>query len=189
MVQKALTHYRDYRSANVARLVAPYLHKGEKVLDFGADDMRVAQLVMNAAQVDLVGADIGPTNTTDLPYVQYDGKTLPFPDKSFDVTYAAFVLHHINDQMGTLKELVRVTKKRIILLEDIFDTRWEKWLHYGCDQGNRLLEPTMPLPLNFRSTKQWREMLFDVGVTSVTFSLIKPQWWKFTKHARIVVEL
>jgi SAM-dependent methyltransferase len=46
-------------------------------------------------------------------YVQGDITNLPFPDKSFDCTYCFDVLEHVDDVVA-LKELVRVTEKRLI---------------------------------------------------------------------------
>lgn len=47
-------------------------------------------------------------------YVRGDITALPFPDKSFDCTYCFDVLEHVDDQQA-LKELLRVTRSRIII--------------------------------------------------------------------------
>ena len=47
-------------------------------------------------------------------YIQGDITNLPFPDKSFDCTYCFDVLEHIDDQKA-LRELLRVTRNRVIL--------------------------------------------------------------------------
>ena len=40
----------------------------------------------------------------------YDGKKIPFPDKSFDFVYATHVLEHVLDERGFLAELSRVAR-------------------------------------------------------------------------------
>ncbi len=47
-------------------------------------------------------------------YVQGDITALPFPDQHFDCTYCFDVLEHVDDAKA-LAELVRVTRKRVII--------------------------------------------------------------------------
>lgn len=47
-------------------------------------------------------------------YVQGDVTSLPFPDKAFDCTYCFDVLEHVDDE-SAIKELARVTSKRLII--------------------------------------------------------------------------
>ena len=47
-------------------------------------------------------------------YLQGDVTALPFPDKGFDCSYCYDVLEHVDDHKA-LRELVRVTRRRIIL--------------------------------------------------------------------------
>lgn len=50
----------------------------------------------------------------------YDGRTLPFDDGEFDVTLICYVLHHLTREhaQSLMAEIVRVTKRKVILLED-----------------------------------------------------------------------
>jgi len=54
------------------------------------------------------------------PVVIYDGLKMPFEDKSFDVSIFVTVLHHIRDQVSVLREARRVTRKRIVVVEDLY---------------------------------------------------------------------
>ena len=47
-------------------------------------------------------------------YIQGDVTNLPFPDKSFDCAYSFDVLEHVDDLVA-IKELARVTNKRLII--------------------------------------------------------------------------
>jgi len=47
--------------------------------------------------------------------LEYDGRTLPFDDDSFDLVYASHVLEHVEDERGFLAELARVARKWIFL--------------------------------------------------------------------------
>jgi len=66
-------------------------------------------------------------------YVSSDLNNLPFPDKHFDSTYCFDVLEHLDD-LSALKELIRVTRNRIIITvprEDDFMHNYNlTFLHY-----------------------------------------------------------
>ncbi|KAF3885779.1 class I SAM-dependent methyltransferase [Tolypothrix bouteillei] len=66
-------------------------------------------------------------------YIQADITNLPFPDKVFDCTYCYDVLEHIDDQ-AAIKELIRVTSKRLIVAVPQEDEIMKKFnltfLHY-----------------------------------------------------------
>lgn len=58
----------------------------------------------DAGEMRLHGRSPGPRT------VQGSGDALPFPDRSFDVTYSSNVLEHVADPWQTADEMVRVTR-------------------------------------------------------------------------------
>jgi len=52
--------------------------------------------------------------------VLYDGGAMPFADKSFDVSIAMYVLHHTPSPEALLGEMRRVSRKRIVLVEELY---------------------------------------------------------------------
>lgn len=67
-------------------------------------------------------------NTVNKNNVQlYNGEHIPYDDKSFDVCVFNLVLHHIkNSQKYFENEALRVTKKRVILIEETYDSFFQK---------------------------------------------------------------
>ena len=63
----------------------------------------------------------------------YDGLTIPYPDKSFDTAIIVFTLHHIPQSRKYFQEIMRVTKKRIIILEETYDNIFQKLHLYYRD--------------------------------------------------------
>lgn len=59
-------------------------------------------------------------------FVQGDITNLPFQDKTFDCTYCFDVLEHVDDY-SVIKELARVTAKRLILTVPAKDETLGKW--------------------------------------------------------------
>jgi ubiquinone/menaquinone biosynthesis C-methylase UbiE len=46
-----------------------------------------------------------------------DVATLPFRDATFDVVFEANVLHHIDDRLAVVREMTRVSRRYVVLLE------------------------------------------------------------------------
>lgn len=58
----------------------------------------------------------------------FDGKKIPLLNKSVDTSMFLFVLHHTNNQIQLLREAIRVSKKYIIIGEDIVETKFDAML-------------------------------------------------------------
>jgi len=68
----------------------------------------------------------------------YNGYPISYPDKSFDTTIIIFTLHHIPLSTRYFQEIIRVTNKRIILLEETYDNVFQKiHLYYRDWKVNR----------------------------------------------------
>lgn len=122
------------RARFVVRLIRPHLPSGP-VLDLGAGTghtaVRLAQDGCSVTMADvpphagalgqrLVAAPIAARLGREygVPRVLYDGVTLPFPDRAFSAVLLAFVLHHCPDPLAVLREAARVSRGRVLVLED-----------------------------------------------------------------------
>ena len=65
-----------------------------------------------------------PTEAEGVEVVQIDGKTLPFANEEFDVSFTATVLMHNPDStmVQIVDEMCRITRSSIYLIEDTFPT-------------------------------------------------------------------
>ena len=54
-------------------------------------------------------------------FALYDGRHMPFETGAFEVSIAMYVLHHTPDFRVVLSEMKRVSTKRIILVEELYD--------------------------------------------------------------------
>ncbi len=117
--------------------------RGRKVLEVGCGPGGNLHVASQKQPARIVGCDISKkmldcakANLTDvmsqLELVQTSGDTLPFADKSFDISFTVTVLQHDTEEelLATLlREICRVTKLEIFLFEDTFPRRWEKFSH------------------------------------------------------------
>ncbi len=91
----------------------------KNVLDFGLGMGSLAKCMKNDGY-SVTGLDIDNTSLwKDVQPVIYDGINIPFKDNQFDNSTVVCVLHHCQNQNKVLKEIMRVSK-RVIVIEDTF---------------------------------------------------------------------
>jgi SAM-dependent methyltransferase len=183
------------RGEYFADLIAPHVDAGASVLDLGCGDLQIATaLSARVRGARVLGLDVlDPGRTAPLAagidFRTYDGHVVPLPDRSVDVTYLAFVLHHVDDPDRLLREAIRVTRTRVIVLEDVYRHRAERLLLKAFDLGNLLQAPRMHLPFHFRSEAAWLEAINALGVARVDCVAIRPAIPKPTRHRKFVVTI
>lgn len=119
MMQAA--HAPIYRSRlhELVRLILPHLRENDRVLDVGCGVGTLGHALMTHP-----GAPKGLTVTgleriarggEPIPVRQYDGRTIPDPDRTHDVVIVADVLHHDTDPDAVVRECARVSKRLVII--------------------------------------------------------------------------
>ena len=137
-----------------------------RVLDLGAGDGFVGEAVARSSDAEVVLADVLDFNRTDLPLVRTDGRRLPFGDRAFDTTLLTFVLHHAADPVAVLREARRVTRGRVLVLESIAETPWDRvWLPFADRLANRLRSGGRmeEAHLHFGTPEAWRARFAAAG--------------------------
>ena len=183
------------RDAEVrARLAAlhSFVTPGERVLDFGAGRGDFMKQVGDAFGADVIGIDIIDYRDDGIDVLLFDGQTIPLPDKSVDVSMAAFVLHHTVQQDAVLRELIRVSRQRVVIFEDTYFSPWQYafvvWNDYysnilmgslkAMKQLGKFAITAMPMPLTFRRVNDWEQFFRQHGLTAartvVRHNAVKP---------------
>lgn len=105
-----------------ASRVAARIEDGDSVLDVGCGSGHVLAELKLFRRIRAVGVDLATDRVAfgDLEISRFDGQSLPFADGAFDVTLVCYVLHHLSpeDAAALMREVVRVTRRRVILHED-----------------------------------------------------------------------
>lgn len=113
--------FAEYKINDVFKLISSRHNSSLKILDFGAGigtstpyflklfpDASITCLDVSEKSLN-IGRSRFPGSVN---FQLFNGKTIPFPDKTFDVIFAACVFHHIphSEHADLLKEWLRVLK-------------------------------------------------------------------------------
>jgi SAM-dependent methyltransferase len=94
---------------------------------------------------------------------QFDGKAIPFPDRSFDVVMLVDVLHHTDDPIVVLRDAARVARRALIIKDVLRDGFMvDTTLRFMDRVGN--LRYGVPLPYTFWSRQKWVSSFDDLGL-------------------------
>lgn len=109
-----------------------------------------------------------------------DGKTLPFEDQSIDLSFTVTVLQHNTDAemfSNLVRELCRVTKAEIVIMEDIGDSnqlckKGESFIARQVDVYRNIFEEydfkLVDISfLNTKISKFWRRLVYKIYCTFV----------------------
>lgn len=164
------------------------------VLDVGCGSGDIAWLLtQRRPELTLAGIDVLVRPDTKIPIKEFDGKTIPYADKSVDYVTFVDVLHHTDHPGLLLKEAARVARKGVILKDHLRQgflagptLRFMDWVgnaRYG-----------VVLPYNYLSPAEWEknyalaglkksEERIDIGLYRWWFS------WAFGRKLHMVVRL
>jgi SAM-dependent methyltransferase len=177
---------RKQRATNLefvlrASRIAKRVRDGDAVLDVGCGAGRLLTELGIFREIKPFGVDVALDRYTfkEIPAARFDGQSLPFAPGSFDVTVCCYVLHHLTPQhaKALIGEMVRVTRRRIVLLEDSLP-RFD-WFYRQRNRFHRINAAAMYggesatyRPPNdeamFMTHDQWRAFASDIaGVSRV----------------------
>lgn len=148
------------RSNIIVNRVSPYIENSKKIIDIGSGTGDVALFFRNA------GRDITPVDVADFHGIRvlettvYDGKKLPFPDKSFDTALLLMVLHHTPNPELVFSEAARVAKE-VVVIETSFTNTINKFLTVLTDAiGNLRFNAYWS---SYKTDEEWRQFFNKKG--------------------------
>ena len=107
-------HHRRVRVL-IQKLSALLPDRG-RILDVGCGDGLLSSLLQqNKPNTSITGIDVMVRRATHIPVEQFDGRSIPFADASFDAVIFVDVLHHTDAPMILLREAVRVAREAVVI--------------------------------------------------------------------------
>ncbi len=103
--------------------------KGCRVLEIGAGTGQQA-VDLKTAGFEVAAIDMPNSGYSEhriFPVLDYDGRTIPFEDSSFDVVYTSNVLEHIPDLTATHVEIKRILRPDGFCIHVVPTHTWRFW--------------------------------------------------------------
>jgi len=148
---------------------------GDKILDLGAGNGLLGELIQNELKKEVKLIDVIDYNCSSLPIdIVKPGSRLPLEDNEINTTILYTVLHHAEDPDQVLDEAVRVTENRIVLVEGYVEDPKVTIINSYFDWFlNRVAVDTdMNIPFNYRKQSEWEEDFKRSGL-----ELVKAEYW------------
>jgi SAM-dependent methyltransferase len=195
LIESLHTGYVHRRRVDVlARHLARLLPRDASVLDVGCGDGRLAgQISKIRCDMDISGIDVLCRPETQIPVREFDGATIPYPDKSFEAVLFVDVLHHTVDPMILLREARRVARTAIVIKDhSLCGLLALPTLRFMDEVGNR--RHGVALPYNYWTPKQWQRAVQELGLSAVVWKkdlnlYPAPARWLFDRSLHFIALL
>jgi ubiquinone/menaquinone biosynthesis C-methylase UbiE len=145
--------YREseaHREGEDLDLVVEWSEGAETALDVATGGGHVARRLRKAG-INVVTVDSAPGMEPD---VISRGEDLPFADGSYDVVTCRVAAHHFEDVEKALSEMARVSRDRVIVVDNLF-------LEERAEEADRLRDPSH---VRNYTEKEWRELFESAGL-------------------------
>ena len=155
------------RVRRLAELIAGMLPENASVLDIGSGDGSIDALIMSKrSDVRIAGVDVLIRPETKVPTRQFDGRHIPFNDRSFDVAMFVDVLHHTDCSQDLLREANRVSKQGVLIKDHFLNGALSKTILRFMDYvGNA--HHAVRLPYNYISPEEWTVLYRTAGLRPI----------------------
>lgn len=152
------------RADKFAELFQADLDPGSSVLDIGSGS-GIYYSILKSRGMEVTLLDVIRFKSCPFPVTLYDGRHFPFADESVDTSLLVTVLHHTSDPLQILKEAARVSRKNVIVIEDIYESFLGGVITRIRDMFFNF--EYVGHPLQFRSAKDWEKDFLGLGYSLV----------------------
>ncbi|MFL5800099.1 MAG: class I SAM-dependent methyltransferase [Actinomycetota bacterium] len=161
--------------------IAPWLERGQTMLDLGAGTGFISRWLRDRVGVEPTLTDVVDygNRAKDLPFLQQeDPFRVPVADGSFDVVMMLFVFHHVDrykDQGPVLDEAVRIARRRLVIMEDTPVNRLDLMFNKAWDWTLNIRHG-VPTPFTFRSPDGWVRAFKERNLSIAHAETYRPLW-------------
>ena len=136
-----------------------------EVLDVGCGDAQLTRLIAEKRpDISISGIDVHQRPCAAMPVETFDGKSIPYDERKFDVVMFVDVLHHTEQPMTLLQEAFRVARQAVLIKDHLAEgalanatLRLMDWV------GNA--RHGVHLPYNYWTLAQWHHAWHGLGLS------------------------
>lgn len=160
----------ERRLCVLSRSIAAICPESVSILDVGCGSGRLASRILERRpDLPIRGIDILPPEADGSNIQKFDGKTIPFADRSFDMAMFVDVLHHAEDPEALLREGIRVARKWILIKDHLREGPAAQWRLELMDRvGNRRFGVAMTY--RYWRRPEWEDLLAREHLNPVSWS-------------------
>ena len=152
----------DRRAENFVSIFKEFVPRASRVLDIGGGWGFYAEPLKRSRDCDVTVLDVVEPRFRKAPVVLYGGEKFPFPDRSFDVSLLVTMLHHVPKPETVLAEAKRVTRRAVIIVEDLYRTTAGRFWTILRDRFYNL--EFVGHPCQFRKKEEWLRCFRKLGL-------------------------
>lgn len=153
------------RAMEIVEPILPWMMNSDgKILDFGCGLGHAGYLISQQTGRPVEYYDVRkyPYPPEGVEIKVFDGKKLPCDDGEFDTSLVVFVMHHVPNPPDSLKEVVRVSKRYVLICEDLMRSKREMIVEAIKDTIANFFLPHMTL--QYRIESDWEKMFEEMGL-------------------------
>lgn len=159
--------FDPFYKKRLAKAIASLCEDNSYILDFGCDDGSTADMIMKInPSLKIVGIDIQSNRISKIPRKIYNGNKIPYPDNTFDIVMSLNVLHHTKDILRHVKEMKRVSKKYLLIKDNMVFGPFSKSLICFTDYISNV-PYGIKCVFNFLSSEQWNKIFKSVNLKMI----------------------
>lgn len=160
----------EQRAEDLVQAFENYLSAQDQILDIGGGWGFYAHPLRKRG-CHLTVLDVHKPSFQQAPVVVYDGSWMPFQNKSFHTSLFVTTLHHVEKVDDLIQDAVRVTKRFIIVVEDLYHHSLGRVWTIMRDQFYNF--EFFGHPKNFKTQPEWTQTFEKAGCKQVYFKEIK----------------
>ena len=174
------------RRKEILKKLYPLLKDSKNILDVGCGNGIISKELMRKEKgLNIKGIDVIDIKDPKIPIKVFDGIKIPFGDNSFDTVIAIDVLHHAKDLEKLFKEMVRTSKKYIIIKDHYYETKTDYLILKIYDYiGNKPFG--VNLPYKFKKIEEWEKLIKSNNLEKIYF---KKFTYKMQPGKQIIMKL
>jgi len=178
----------------LADAVALLLPPDARILDVGCGDGLIdSMIIRQRSDVSIEGIEVVIRPNVCFPVMKYNGLNIPFNDNAFDTAICIDVLHHAKDPQALLREIVRVSRKHIIIKDHLLRGIFAGPVLRFMDRvGNESYN--VDLPFNYWQEDRWFASFRELGLSIEQWNTrirLYPWWanWIFGRSLHFIARL